>query len=54
MRQTTPGGGPVGVILAIIFFITVLGLVFMWKSGVWTECRAEGRSLGYCYSLISR
>lgn len=54
MRQTTPGGSAGGAVLAIIFIITVLGLVFTWKTGVWKECRADGHSFGYCWSLIAR
>ena len=54
MKQTTPGGSAGTLIVAIVAIITVIGLVFVWKTGVWRECRAEGHSFGYCWSLISR
>lgn len=48
-------GASLGTTIAMLAFtIIVIGLVFVWKSGVWEECRAAGHSLGYCWSLVSR
>lgn len=46
--------GPAKAIIGTMLFIAAISLIFAWKSSVWTECRAAGHSIGYCWSLISR
>lgn len=41
-------------VLALIVVALIFSTVFIWKAGVWSECRDEGRSVAYCLWLVSR